>query len=167
MIALEPLFGGALLGRAMMTTATEALIPSLWFERIAKIASGQLGSIENALRHAAHLLQLTPSPFRDVVRLGCDETKFEGLLDAGAFDAAARYLVGQPTALSIEAQGERASYRATIGCSILGRAISGSGQTEASAILNAWTTCLLNLKTEYGDDLLNLHGQREPGLRAG
>lgn len=150
-----------------MTNSIEALIPSLWFERIEKIADGRLSGLENALRHASHLLQLTPTPFREVVRLGCDEPVFEALLDAGEFDAAARYLVGQPTALSVEAEGKGASYRATIGCSILQRAISGSGQTEASAILNAWTACLLSLKSEYEADLLSTPGQREHKSQVG
>ena len=138
-----------------MSDFIEPLTPPIWFERVEKIAGGHLGSEENALRHAAHLLQLTPAPFRDVVRLGADEVEFEALLDAGAFDVAARHLVGQPTALSIEPDRAKGAYRATIGCSILGRAISGRGETEASAILDAWTACLLSLRSEYGADLVS------------
>ncbi len=150
-----------------MDDSIEPLDPSLWFERIEKIASGDLGSVENALRHAAHLLQLTPAPFRDGVRLGSDEAEFEALLDAGSFDAAARRLVGQPTALAVEADHAGAVYRVTMGCPILRRAISGRGKTEASAILDAWTKCLLNLRSEYGADLLSGRRQLEHRFRAG
>ena len=149
-----------------MNDTIEPLLPSLWFERIEKIAAGHLGRTENALRHAGHLLQLTPLCFRDVVRLGIDEESFEALLEAGDFDTAARYLVGQPTALSVEGDRE-AAFRATISCSILGRAINGSGGTAAEAIVDAWTTCLLGLRSEYGADLIRGSRQLEHGYRAG
>lgn len=137
-----------------MTNAIEPLTPSLWFERIVKVANGQLGSVENALRHAAHLLQLTPAPLSHVFTLESDEEGFEALLNAGSLDAAARCLVRVPTALTVEAVGEDGSYRATIDCPVRGRAVSGRGENEASAILDAWTTCLLNLRREYGSDWL-------------
>ena len=127
----------------MMSEPIEPLVPSLWFERIEMVAGGHLGTVENTLRHAAHLLQLTPTPFREVVRLGIDEEGFEALLDAGDFDTAARHLVGQPTALSIDADQGKSKFKATINCSILGRAIRGSGETVAIAVLDAWTTCLI------------------------
>ena len=152
---------------ARMSDSTEPLISNLWFERIEKVASGGLGSVENALRHAAHLLQLTPTPFRDVVRLGIDEEGFEALLDSGDFDTAARHLIGQPTALSVEAEQNEVKFRATISCPILGRAISCSAETVASAILAAWTTCLLGLRSEYGADLLSGPRQLEHKCRAG
>jgi hypothetical protein len=64
-----------------MTNEIEPLDAALWLRRIEKMARGGLGSIENSLRHAAHLLQLTPSPFRHAVRLSLDEAAFEALLD--------------------------------------------------------------------------------------
>jgi hypothetical protein len=151
----------------MMSEPIEPLDPSLWFERIEKVAHGHLGTVENALRHAAHLLQLTPTPFRDVVRLGIDEVGFEALLDAGDFDTAARHLVGQPTALSVEADQKEPNFQATIGCSILGRAIRGRGDTVATAILDAWTTCLIGLRSEYGADLLSGPRQLERRFQVG
>ena len=154
-------------GGMRMSDSIEPLIPRLWFERIERIAQGHLGSVENALRHAAHLVQLTPDLFRDVVRLGADEERFEALLEAGDLDPAARYLIGQPTALSVEDDREEPGYRATIQCSILGRAISGSGKSVASAILDAWTKCLLGLRSEYGVDLLSGSRQPEHRCRAG
>jgi len=136
----------------------EPLTPALWFLRIQMIASGELGSIENALRHASHLLQLTPTPFREVVRMSLDEGTFEALLEAGEFDTAARHLIAQPTSLSIEENADR-PFQAVISCVILKRAICGSGDTVATAVLDAWTTCLLALRTEFGTDLVSLSDQ--------
>jgi hypothetical protein len=138
-----------------MTQHVEPLASELWFERIEKIANGKMASIEHALRHASHLLQLTPAPFREVVKLAIAEDRFEALLEAEDFDTAARRLIAQPTALSVVHGQSEGSIRATISCSILNRAIHGTGDTVASAILDAWTTCLLGLRSEYGADLLS------------
>jgi hypothetical protein len=63
--------------------------------------------------------------------------------------------VAQPTALSVdESTGGRV--KATISCVILKGAIDGTGDTVATAVLAAWTTCLLALRTEFGTDLVNL-----------
>lgn len=136
----------------------EPLSPALWFERIEMIARGELRSVENSLRHAAHMLQLTPGPFREVVHMSLNEDAFEALLDAGEWDTAARHLVAQPTALSVE-QDSDGPVRAVISCVILKRAIHGHGDTVAAAVLDAWTTCLLALRTEFGADLVKLPDQ--------
>ena len=150
-----------------MTEHIEPLASAVWFERIEKIARGELGGIENTLRHASHLLQLTPAAFRDVVRPAIEEAQFEALLEAGDFDAAARHLIAQPAALACETDQDGKNVRATISCSILNRTIHGTGKTAASAILAAWTTCLLALKTEYGADLLSGPHQLEHISRPG
>jgi len=140
-----------------MTVSIEPLDATLWFRRVEKIAKGDLGGIESSLRHASHLLQLTPLPFRDVVRLAIDEDQFEALLAAGELDQAARHLIAQPTALTVETAGPGLSVRATISCVILNQAISGTGSTVATAVLSAWTTCLLALENgvnEVSDPLL-------------
>lgn len=149
-----------------MNEHIEPLSSSLWFQRIEKIANGELASTENALRHACHLLQLTPAPFRHVVRLAIEEERFEALLEAGDLDTAARHLIAQPTALTVEEGEDEPRVRATISCVILNRAIAGTGETVASAVLAAWTTCLLALKTEYGADLLSDLHQPEHGYRS-
>ena len=133
----------------------EPLTPALWFQRIEMIASGELGGIENSLRHAGHLLQLTPAPFRAVVRMSLDEEAFEAVLQAREFDTAARHLVAQPTALCVEEDSD-GPVQAAISCVILQRVIRGSGDTVATAVLDAWTTCLLALRTEFGADLVSL-----------
>lgn len=125
---------------------------SLWFCRIGMIARREL-AIENSLRHAAHLLQMAPLPLRPVVRLATDEDRFEALLDAGDFDAAARHLVAQPTALTLEPSSDGTQVAAAISCVVLKRVITGVGETEATAILDAWTTCLLAIKARFGEDL--------------
>lgn len=131
-----------------MTRYVEPLDKALWFRQIEKIASGGFASMEHALRHASHLVQLTPAPFRDVVLLAIGEDGFEALLEAGDLDSAARHLIAQPTALSIEDHEDGSSIRATISCAILNRAIHGMGDTVASAVLSAWTTCLLALDVD-------------------
>lgn len=140
----------------MMNDDIEPLEPALWFRRIEMIANGELGCVEHSLRHAAHMLQLTPRPLRDQVGLSTDEDTFEALLDSGDFDTAARHLVARPTALSVESGDGVESFRATISCMVLDRVIDGTGETIANAVLNAWTTCLMALKSEYGADLLHL-----------
>jgi hypothetical protein len=145
-----------------MRNEIKPLAPALWFRRIEMIARGELGTIERALRHAAHLIQLTPKPFRDVVRLSLEEETFEALLEAGELDTAARHLIAQPTALTVR-QDPGGPVEAVISCVILKRAIHGSGDTVAAAVLDAWTTCLLALRDEYGADLLTLTDQHPRG----
>ena len=58
----------------------EPLPPETWFERIEMIANGQLGSTESALRHALHMLQLTPREFRPREYGSIDEESYEALL---------------------------------------------------------------------------------------
>jgi hypothetical protein len=128
-----------------MAEEVEPLEPGLWFRRIEMIAKGELGSIENSLRHAAHLAQLAPRPLRGHVGLAIDEDEFEVLLNSGAFDSAARRL--RPVALSTEAATEGAPSRALIKCSLSKRPFNGSGRTIADAILDAWTSWLLAHRT--------------------
>ena len=141
-----------------MTEDIEPLAPALWFRRIEMIRRGELRNIEDSLRHASHLLRLTPRPFRHVMRLSLDEEAFEALLEAGELDTAAKHLIAQPTALTID-EGRAGNIRATISCVILDRAIHGTGDEVASAILDAWTTCVLALRDEFGEDLINLPDQ--------
>lgn len=127
---------------------------AIWFQRIEMIRNRDLPSTENALRHALHLLQLTPLQFRP---RGCpeiNETAFERLLAAGQFEHAARLLVAAP-ALSVTATCDGDFAKAAIKCRVLNRTIRGEGQTVADAILQAWSECLLMLRIEPGETLLN------------
>lgn len=131
-----------------MTDFVEPLPSQLWFMRLEKIASGELLSVENALRHASHLLQLTPIAYRELVRPTIGEDRLEAFLASGDLDGAARHLVAQPFALSLSEAGDMA--QATISCPNLGHPVQVSGDTAASAILGAWATCLLGLRTAMG-----------------
>lgn len=130
-----------------MTEYVEPLDTALWFRQIEKIAGGGFVGMEERLRHASHLLQLTPSAFRDVVRLAVSEERFEELLEAGDLDEAAHHLIGQPTALSVESEPGSERVRAEISCVILNRVIQGTGETVAAAVLDTWTKCLLALRS--------------------
>lgn len=133
----------------------EPLDSALWFRRIELIASGKLSSVESSLRHASHLLQMTPEALRPKVALSIGEESFEALLSAAEFDIAARHLVAQPTALSIDEPGANL-ITATIRCSVLNRTIRGRGKTVAEAVLDAWAACLLAVRSQYGSDLSGL-----------
>ena len=131
-----------------MTHGIEPLEASLWFARIELIARGGLGSVENSLRHAAHLMQLAPASFRPAAQWAADERAFEALLDAEDFDSAARCLV-DPEQLGLRAPNGRAA-AARIACPLLDRVIDGVGGTIAAAVLDAWTKRLLALRDACG-----------------
>jgi hypothetical protein len=72
-------------------------------------------------------------------------------------------LIAQPAALTVETVGAGQSVRATISCVILNRAIWGTGSTVATAVLSAWTTCLLALEdgaNQVSDPLPSGHTDR-------
>ncbi|SRR5690606_4607280 len=136
-----------------MCDSIEPLAPAIWFQRIVVISAGELESVENSLRHAAHLVQLSPIPFRRVVRPILGESEFEALLEAGDLETAARQLVVPPASLIVEPGADGQQPRATIACNILKRPVAGSGETLAEAILDAWANRLITLKLEFGPDL--------------
>lgn len=123
----------------------EPLPECLWFERLELIARRELPSTEHALRHALHLLQLTPRQFRPPEYKALDETHFEALLEAGDLEAAARRLVAAPT-LSVNTAPAVGAVKVAIRCSRLNRTLVGEGDSVADAILQAWAECLLMLR---------------------
>lgn len=136
-----------------MCTSDEPLATGLWFQRVAIVATGELGSIENSLRHAAHLVQLAPIAYRRVMPPVLEEDAFEALLASGDFDSAARQLFGPPTALLIETRADGSPLRAIVGCPILKRPVDGAGDSAAAAMLDAWARWLVTLRLEFGSDL--------------
>lgn len=124
----------------------------LWFERVDLIARGALGNIENALRHACHLLQLVPDPLSQCVNWKVDEYRMERLLDAQNFDSAARHLLGRTSGLSV-ATVSGDTFRATLTCAFSKQEFIGHGGSEAAAILAASTACLIGIRVAlYGPD---------------
>lgn len=134
-----------------MTHEIEPLEASLWFARIELIARGGLGTVENSLRHAGHLMQLAPVSFRPAAQWVADERAFEALLDAEDFDSAARCLV-DPEQLALRAPNGRAA-AARIACPLLDRVIDGVGGTIAAAVLDAWAKRLLALRDACGGEV--------------
>lgn len=150
-----------------MSEYIEPLAADLWFQQIEKIADGGFRSIENALRHVAHLLQLAPEAFRPVIRLPVEEDRFEALLEAGDLDTAARVLIAEPASLSVRLIADGKSFRATITC--FDRAFCGTGTTKAAAVVGALTAGLLALKPVCEVDFVSCShrsehtGPSEPG----
>lgn len=126
-----------------MCSEIEPLYAELWFARLRMIAIGEISGIENSLRHAAHLTQLAPPPFRARIRLAITEADYESLLAAGQFDGAARHLVGRSEVLSVEERQDGCLRLVTVSCIVLDHPVVGRGASLAHAILDAWTKGLL------------------------
>jgi len=127
----------------------EPLPANVWFDRIGMIARGELGPTEYALRHAFHLLQLTPREFRPPEYGTLDEPAYEALLEAGDLEMAARRLVAAP-GLTVSTQPRANGVDAIIKCSTLKKTVLGTGDTPAAAILEAWANCFSELREEFG-----------------
>ena len=106
----------------------------LWFERLAMIASGELRSLERSLRHAFHLVQLTPEEFRRSVRPAADEPSYEALLDQCQFEQAARCLINYPTPPMVALAGPPL-VEAEMTCELCGSLFRGASDNAGSAIL--------------------------------
>ena len=130
-----------------MTAEIQPLEAWLWLRRVEMIANGDLGGVENSLRHAAHLAQLAPRTFRPHVGLATDDHAFEALLDSGEFDGAARHLL--PAAVNIEPEAGAIRTEVAVRSPLMNRTFHGKGETLAHAILEAWTACLLSLGAEF------------------
>lgn len=125
----------------------EPLPADLWFERLEMIANAELKDAERGLRHALHLLQLTPREFRPPEYDLIDEEGFEALLAAGDLHTAARRLVTAPT-LDVTSNSEGETVEVTIACSTTAQTIKGTGDTFAEALLQAWARCLVMLRSD-------------------
>jgi hypothetical protein len=131
-----------------------------WFtsvRRLSAAATTGQAPLGSALRHAFHLVQLTPHALRGSVAAALSERAFEQLLEAEIYDIAAQALVGSPAGLALVRQpGSRAVFAEVrfpdgpgVGC--------GEGRTIARAILQAWCRAVLALD-RTADDSFDRHG---------
>ena len=91
----------------MDRTSIEPLGDDTWFGsvwRLRGLALGDQATIARALRHAYHLIQLTPHALRASVSAALDERAFEDLLEDEIHDIAAQALVGAPAGLAVVRQ---------------------------------------------------------------
>ncbi|HVT54952.1 MAG TPA: hypothetical protein VHD34_02725 [Xanthobacteraceae bacterium] len=141
------------LGQTGSLPGIEPLDPELWFQALERLSSRISASndndVESMLRHALHLVQLTPGPLKGVVRCEIGEDAFEAFLERGAFDSAAIALVGSPMCYelncALEAGRRVIEARAWIP-SQAAQPGPAAGECLASALLGAWTGCLVALR---------------------
>ena len=141
----------------------EPLEPGLWFGAVRKLARrierrGD-GELERLLRHAYHLLQLTPRHFRDAVPTRVSEGAFEALLDEGQFEAAAHALAGGPAVSLLRPAGNPCEARARANAAFDAAAQAAD---RGAAQLLAWTRWVLALE---GRSIRQQTGSLDPGPR--
>lgn len=128
----------------------EPIDTELWFGALSVLQQRRMGAVvsdlERQLRHAYHLQQLAPRSLRELVCSTCDEKTYETYLESGAYDLAARALVGHQLSYVLRIHGEHAVEAIvrlpgdTAGSSI-------HATNAASALLGAWLCCLQKLKS--------------------
>jgi len=141
------------LGRPGSSQDSEPLEPELWFsalERLSKkLSASNDNDVESMLRHALHLLQLTPGPLKGLVRCEIGEEAFEQFLEQGAFDSATLALVGAPMCYEMSSTlngGERLIEARAWLPGQSGQPSAASAQSLAVALLGAWSACLVALR---------------------
>jgi hypothetical protein len=134
----------------------EPLSSEIWFRRVELIEAGALAGVEQSLRHAYHLQQIAPLTLRDTIQPAIAEDDFEKLLASGDFGAAARRLVGKPMLLELQGGNRGVETIATVVCEPWRQTARGRSQTEALAILDAWSKCVLMARTQCGSGLEQL-----------
>ena len=140
--------GGQVAGK--IAADPEPLEPQAWFRALGKLAErvtdAPTDQHETLLRHAYHLLQLTPRPLRRLVRPDLTEKRFEELLDCGAFESAAIGLVGHPITYTIF-RPESGLLEAQVHLPGPARPVMARAPSLTMALLAAWTQCLLALES--------------------
>jgi hypothetical protein len=133
-----------------MSSFIQPLDSAVWFQRLAAVARGELGSVERSLRHGFHLLQLAPLSFREFLPLSVTEPEFESLLECGDLDTAAGRLVAPPSTVSVE-QSNMGDIQALIDFVALDRVFVGTGISAAQAILDGLIRCIEALRAKHGE----------------
>jgi hypothetical protein len=141
------------LGQTISSSGIEPLDPELWFQALERLSRRLSASndndVESMLRHALHLVQLTPGPLKGVVRCEIGEQAFEEFLARGAFDSAAIALVASPMSyeLNCTLDAGRRGIEARVWLpSQAAQPSPATGECLASALLGAWAGCLVALK---------------------
>lgn len=154
----------------MPAPSIEPLQPELWFEQIRTIAariSRLDGEAPDAvIRKAYFLVQLAPTPLRDVISCLTEEAAFERMLENGAYDSAVAALICPPAGFEISREPGQDAVKAVV--RLPGDAGTGEsgGKTIALALLAAWSRCLDSLLANATLDLTLDRGPRKgpPGL---
>lgn len=127
----------------------EPLEPGLWFRAIRKLVQSldtpATHKLECRLRHAYHLLQLTPRPLRDVIRSEVSEVELEQLLRAAAFESVADRLVGEPLTYIVRRLSS-GLYEAQVRLPSQMEGTAARGPSFASALVGAWGKNLVSLE---------------------
>ena len=138
-----------------VSTDIEPLEPDLWFAALAQLskrrAEAREGGAESLLRHAFHLLQLTPRPLRGHVQCAVSEETFEALLQAGATDCAALGLVGLTAEIDLHRSAIPGTEAVEARVCLPGQETmpaAAQAQSIALALLGAWANCLLAIRRQ-------------------
>lgn len=131
----------------------EPLEPELWFQALERLSSRQPAAesaeVAHMLRHALHLVQLTPGPLKGIVQCHASESRFEEFLDCGALDSAAIALIGSPMCFELActlSEGQRRVEARVWLPAQTGRPSAAVGNCVPGALVGAWSTCLAALR---------------------
>ena len=135
----------------MQAEEIEPLDAILWFKQAEKLLA-KLDGVESdeqlseVLRQAYHLLQLTPRPLRQFLRVNLDEATFDDMLEVGAGDAAALALVRVPLGLDLVRRETSLVYEAGIWLPGQEEIVRHTAPSLANAVLGALLGCLCALR---------------------
>lgn len=128
----------------------EPLEPELWFQALERLSGmGPAAECAHMLRHAFHLVQLTPGPLKGIVRCEVSESEFEEFLDCGALDSAAIALIGSPMCFELACalcDGQRTIEARVWLPAQTGRPSSAAGSCVHGALVGAWSNSLVSLR---------------------
>lgn len=99
--------------------------------------------LSRALRHAFHLVQLTPRSFRHLVNCSLSEDQFEQLLHVGAELPAALALSGQQLGYELQRTGGGDAVKASVLAPAAAQRFSFVSHSPAAALFTCWLDHLL------------------------
>lgn len=127
----------------------EPLEPASWFAALQELGQSEVnmnrGGSAALLRRAFYLLQLTPGPLRGLLRHDLDEVTYERLLNCGAFESAALWLVGDTMLFELSRQSP-AEFEARVWFLTQRERTWMKSESAAVALMRAWCQCLCTLR---------------------